>query len=357
MQMQLPPTIDQLIFKGTHNSYQCIGECNDLGICDLDPPYMGHPPSAQIDDFGVWAVELDFSATMVNGVPRAVVGHDRAHHGTCWFYFLREFLTDIRNAKALKYRPVFIYFDIHDWDEGEIAGYSHEDKLRLAIDDVDRVFQGNYILLAKYVQDNSRYPSLQDIVGTAVIYFPQQQFLPDSSPPFRGTLRGTWADHCTNPTAVEKSIRTGDPADDTGGPCGSEGCRVLRLDQYQSDWTFGYAVPPNPLVVDVTASPPWTVTHSDGDYWQCDTHPGIDVSIGQVVHEHGTYVYPYKTLGAAITRAEGTILETSIQRDSFRAGYGWTVLLKPGQYHEPITIAIPLTLAKDDRFPGTVQIG
>jgi hypothetical protein len=36
--------LGNLIFKGTHNSYQCHG----------DAPNMGHLVNVQMDDFGVW---------------------------------------------------------------------------------------------------------------------------------------------------------------------------------------------------------------------------------------------------------------------------------------------------------------
>lgn len=150
-----------------------------------------------------------------------------------------------------------------------------------------------------------QYPTIPEIVGKAVIYFPAAEF---PKPGFSGigTLRGTSADDCTNRAAVEHSISTGNLGQ--GPSCGSGGCRVLRLDQYQADWTFEYGVPPNPLVVDAAASPPWNVTDSIGDSWTCGNDPDLsnqDLSVGQVVHEHGTYRFPYKTIGAAVFGQKG----------------------------------------------------
>jgi len=62
------PPIDQLVLKGTHNSYQCEGDCDitptcsspDPSICNIDPPWVDHSLRVQIDDFWGWAVELDF---------------------------------------------------------------------------------------------------------------------------------------------------------------------------------------------------------------------------------------------------------------------------------------------------------
>jgi len=359
--MQPLPTIDTLIFKGTHNSYSCRGEG------DLDPPCMNHPPNKQIDEFGVWSVELDFSVVSENGVLTPVVGHDHAGHATCYgsgfpgwpgTYHLADFLDAIRNTTALKYRPVFIYFDIKTGDGAWGVGDYHS-KLSSGIATVREVFQGNVIVLEDYRrQHGGGYPTLPEIVGKVVLFFPSPEFpRPDIPNSPEGTLVSTSADKCISSQAVEHSMQTGAPLEG-GGNAGPGGYRVFRLDQYQADWTFEYGVPPNPLVVDVTVQPPWTVTDSEGDEWNC-TSPLVetqgDVWKGEIVHEHGTFRFPYKTVSRAITRAEGTTAH-GVQ-DAKRAGHGWTVLLRPGHYPETLTIAIPLTLKKDDRFAGTVVIG
>src|SRR5690606_15051367 len=98
-------TIDQLIFKGTHNSYACGGG---------DLPWMNHPPDKQIDDFGVWALELDYSLVTEHGGPVPVVGHDREGDG-CWGYYLTDYLRAVRRARALRYRPVFLTLEVKTW--------------------------------------------------------------------------------------------------------------------------------------------------------------------------------------------------------------------------------------------------
>lgn len=105
-----PTPINQLILKGTHNSYSCTGE---------DTPAMNHPVDVQIDDFGVWALELDFGVKRKNGVPTALVGHDDEGQATCFMsqgFELVRLLSVIRGVKALQYRPVFIFFDIKPWN-------------------------------------------------------------------------------------------------------------------------------------------------------------------------------------------------------------------------------------------------
>src|SRR5215510_2213468 len=78
-----PLAVQNLIFKGTHNSYQC----------HFDTPCMNHPPHIQIDDFGVWSLELDFSIILEADFQfRAVMGHTGPGDATCWGYYLIDFL-------------------------------------------------------------------------------------------------------------------------------------------------------------------------------------------------------------------------------------------------------------------------
>ncbi len=331
-----PLPVDQLIFKGTHNSYSCTGE---------DTPAMLHSTDTQIDDFALWALELDYGVKVKNGIPVPLVGHDDEGHATCFMtggFELVRLLRTIRNARALQYRPVFIFFDIKDWDEE----FDRAFKLQLGIAAVNEAFDGNFIELKRVVEDSGRFPTVPELAGKAVLYFPNE------------TLRTSHADHCTSRESVENAIATGILFEEgplglpsPQEPCGSEGCRVLRIDQYQADWTFDYGVPPNPIVVDGTAQPPSVVRDARGDEWECRNG---DVSHGEAVGEQGTFRFPYKTVGRGITRAEGTT--PNGVRDLKRAGFGWTVLIRPGNYAESLRIDIPLTLKKDDRFDGSVVI-
>jgi hypothetical protein len=340
--MQPLPTIDALIFKGTHNSYSCEGG---------DPPRMNHPPNEQIDEFGVWSVELDFNVILDDdGVATPVVGHNGPGDGTCWGYKLIDFLTIIRDSKAMGYRPVFIYLEIKygdSWDDSNLP--TPEQAYSYAVACVDQVFQGNYVELADYVSQHG-YPTVAQVAGQAVIFYPSPEFPNSRFPPprFQGTLHSWSFGTCTSREEIENGID------------GPEGLRVLRLDQYQADWTFEYSLPPNPLVVDWTAQPPWTVTDSEGEDWGPCANG--DVWRGQIVHEQGTFRFPYRTLTKAVVRAEGKPFESGNpvlngSPDMRRTGYGWTVLIRSGNYPETLTIDIPLTLKKDDRFAGTVVIG
>jgi hypothetical protein len=253
----------------------------------------------------------------------------------------------IERTAALRYRPVFIAFDPKAWKglPPPDLGFSPNDKIEAGKRALNEVFtRDGWIDLGEYIGAVGRYPTVPELAGKVVLYLPKDSATPD------GTLHGTWSDVCVTAEAVERSIQTGAKLFPDGHSC-PDYCRVFRLDQYQADWTFDYGVPPNPLMVDATARPPWSTQDADGDSWDCDNG---DTSHGEVVHEHGTFRFPYTTIGRAIERAEGTTPHGA--RDPRRAGLGWTVLVKPGNYAENLTIDIPLTLKKDDTFDGTVLI-
>jgi hypothetical protein len=335
-----PVPINQLAFKGTHNSYQCTSGTN---------PVMNHPIQTQIDDFGVWGVEIDVGPADDSGAGNvgAAVGHDGPGDGVCAGagVLLTDYLIAIRNTIALKFRPVFIYFETKagdDWADLDPLDScdDHAQKFTLVISALQVVFgSGNYALLNEFLQQNGgRYPTVPETAGKIVVYYPNPEYSGSSSLcggrlPFRGTLVGTDVDNCTSREAIVPLPP-----------------QVFRVDQYQADWTFDYGVPPNPFVVDGAALPPWPVVDSIGDSWSCDN---ADVSHGEVVAEQGTYRFPFRTVGRAITRAEGTT--SNGYREFSRAGYGWTVIIQPNTYSESIRIDTPLILVKGSG-PGNVVI-
>jgi hypothetical protein len=342
-----PLPIDKLVIKGTHNSYVC----NSGGWWSMTPPWMNHPPEQQIDDFGIWVIELDVGIVMEDGQPKVAVGHNGPGHATCWGRRLKEdYLDKIAKTQALRYRPVLIGFDPKTHEQQEDwpnLGWTAQEISAKAEAVLEEVFGRENIMngenLNDFLQQYSRYPTMPELAGKAVMNIPND----------------THADECTYREAVEKSIKSGIGLYE-GESC-KGGCRIFRIDQYQADWTFEYGIPPNPLVVDAAADPPWAVLDSVGEDWGCDNG---DVWKGQVVHEQGTYRFPFKTLRAAVTRTEGVIDPNEpqdLERNELRSGYGWTVLLRSGHYPEKITINIPLTLKKDDdvqyRNSGNVVIG
>src|SRR5262245_27297425 len=66
--------------KATHNSYACTG----LG--DNTCPVMHHHPERQVDDWGVWGVELDFGIIGEPARERAYVGHSGTCGHGCWTF-------------------------------------------------------------------------------------------------------------------------------------------------------------------------------------------------------------------------------------------------------------------------------
>src|SRR5262249_52027457 len=89
---------------------------------------------------------------------------------------------------------------------------------------------------------------------------------------------------------------------------------VLRLDEYQNDWTFQLdTAPPNPLVVRAGAPTQTAVTDGVGNYWYCSPGDGKNLA---VVSQQGTFRFPYSSVSAAIDRALP----------------GWTVLIEPGHF-------------------------
>lgn len=333
--MALPP-LDELMLKGTHNSYSCEGGA---------PPRMNHPPEKQIDDFGAWHLELDFSIVDEGGKLAAVVGHDRPGDDTCWGYYLADFVERIRRARALEYRPVFVCLEVEKWRRSwrrpwrrpADSAFGYDEKLALGLSTFREVCGSDFVLLEDLlVERNLAWPSILDLAGKIVFHEPNKLSADGRSV----GMRGTWAGRCTSAAEVERSI--------------ADGFRAFRLDQYQADWTFDYGVPPNPIVVDPEAPAETVVDDSEGEQWRC----GAETSHGQVVGQHGTYRFPYRTLAQAIERARGVTSATGGVRDPRRAGHGWTVLLRPGHYDEAaIDLDIPLTLLVDDRYPGEVTFG
>jgi hypothetical protein len=371
------PTVDKFIFKGTHNSYQCNSGTN---------PIMNHPPDVQIDAFGVWAVELDVGLTD-DGLT-SVVGHEAPGDGICpgWGLRLTDFLQAIHATRSRQYRPVFIYFEIKDSYDDSFAFFrtlwknfypddplgrcdDHYVKYQFAKNAVAQVFGDDFIELYDFVDRNRRYPTLDEMVGKAVIYYPSPEYDPGSpgrvcnsiaDAPFKGTLKGTAFDACTDKAEVLAEIV-------------ANGWRIPRVDQYQADWTFDYGAPPDPLVVDSSAQPPYQAPAAVGDSWSCIVasfdpngrtlnYGNGDVSHGEVVAEQGTWCFPYQSIARAVARAEGTTPPVKVGdpirlRESARAGFGWTVLIKPGTYRENFTIDFPLTLKKDGGDGAVLIVG
>ena len=311
-------SIEDLIFKGTHNSYSCVR---------AGPLCVNHPPDQQIDDFGVWSLEIDFSLERHHGSPVPVVGHDGPGHGSCWGYFLSEYIELVLQARALQFRPVFIYLESkrwkrsgrRPWRQPADNAFAFQEKWDAGIATLQRACADRLVLLDQWIFEHDRWPYPLELAGKVVLYEPNMR----SANGRLVGLRGTHAAHCVTPELVESAIRTGLPLERNGAVC-EGGARALRLNQYQADWTFAYGVPPNPLVVDGGAQSSTMVDDAQGKRWRC----GGEVSHGEQVSEQGTYRFPFLTLEKAVARARGITLATNGHSDPRRAGQGWTVLIK-----------------------------
>ncbi|NMC43610.1 MAG: hypothetical protein GYA46_06810 [candidate division Zixibacteria bacterium] len=131
-----PLRFNQLVLKGTHNSYPS-SDCNPLFGKGNECPVMHDPPPEQIDDWGVWAIELDFSfIRLEDGQVVPWVGHnggDSCHSFAAgdWNDRLETYLTAIRNSRSFVYRPIVIKFEYKGWginayDDPVLAGDSLE---------------------------------------------------------------------------------------------------------------------------------------------------------------------------------------------------------------------------------------
>ena len=332
--------VGELIFKGSHNSYQCHG----------DTPNMGHLLDAQMDDFGVWGVELDIGFTNSDGQNAAIVGHNSPGDGVCTD--VRDIFPDllpnalegyfrlIKRARSFRFRPIVLFMD---WKISDRGGWSAIDCPGNDCDAFGKAAAESVFGVGNVLTTNEAIGrSVQELARKAILGMPNR-----------------YTGDCTNKQTVEDWF------------VADRGLNFFRIDQYQGDWTFDIGVPPNPLVVDLSAASQRTSTGSIGDSWFCVTeffpaNPNCtafgfpaecDLSNGQLVHSQGTYRFPYTTISEAVLRAQGQTSGGNVNLRSRRTAYGWTVLIRAGSYSETPFIDIPLTLRNMDNSLGVVVIG
>jgi hypothetical protein len=305
--MQLP-TIDQLVFKGGHNSYACDEQTN---------PDKPDPPEVQVDAYGVWTIELDVSAEGDPANLVAKVGHDEAGdpNAHCWGgrVLLTEFLEPLRGIEALRYRPIFIYFDYH-YDQWGVNRNTPAGQAAIRDAVMKAVFDTfpDAVVLSDWVAEHG-YPTVPELAGKVVVYATGNDI--EVVP---GGLSG-WTpsqDLDVESDVVEEAVAAAEAA--------GRGI-ALRIDRYADEWTFELGVPPNPLHVDQSSSN---------------------------AAETGTGRSPYRSLQAAVARSSGITAFTGGAADPRRAGHGWTLLVVDGQYSGPLTVDIPLTIRRNGTAPG-----
>lgn len=318
--------LDQLKFKGTHNSYACCGgETCIVFWCNWDNscPVMHNPLGEQIDDYGVWALELDFSVEVVNGSPVLYVGHNDSQGIETWSHpdwgvTLRDFLIDIRNARAFPFRPVMVFFDYKDWGHPDYNSEGAWGPVLHAL--VLEVFGESGIFgPGAFAANNSQWPTVPELAGKVIPYnsFYGSDYL------FGGAPFSRWIkDDYTNASQRASMILSGNYT-------------IISPDQYQENWTFDLTAPPNPVYVQSGAPESFQVVNQYGH--DCDSDP-YNVGRPFQVSQQGTFRFPFNQVGEAVNKAEP----------------GWTILIQAGSYPETLTISKPLTLMANG---GDVVIG
>jgi len=313
--------INTLTFKATHNSYACCGGGNDC-------PVMHNSPPEQIDDWGVWALELDFSIKLENGIPRLIVGHnddDDTWTNPSWGKYLDEFLIDIRNARSLSYRPIFIFFGKKDrWGNKTLPWVPLLDSLLCKTFGCDNIF--GPAALKAFLINHTTWPTVPELA---------HKIIPVA---IEDRAEGSDLVFHSEPTGISRvgpfdtyidSLKIANLA----GPG-----KILATDQYQENWTFALSSPPNPLYVEKGLLPFFFARNTIGRSCAGCSQDPTDIECLFVVDQQGTFRFPFRTVFRAANRALP----------------GWTVLIKAGNYSEAFVIDKPLTLKADG---GTVTIG
>lgn len=341
--------LDQLSLKGTHNSY--AAENGGLFGCGWNScPVMRDSPWAQVDDFGVWALELDVG--FENG--RLVIGHDGpgcwAPEGE-WGYYVEDYLLELKNTQSWDYRPIIVYFEYKQWSgQGLVWINDLESAIRSLFAEHEvfgpKDWTGSWPTVPELKRKLIALALNPD--ETSEWIFPQSR-LSRTGPPI--------TDHYTCLNYLREEL------------LGT--ATVVATDEYELDWTYEVVAPPNPICLDPSAPSIYTITTSLASTKYCDDEDNCMIYGGgtqscsgesngdacvqpnvyfcgctdptnydepYVVHPQGTFSTPYRSFAQAAGMARP----------------GWTLLLKPGHYPGPVTIAIPLTIALES---GPVVIG
>jgi hypothetical protein len=340
----LPP-LDALIFKGTHNSYD---------------PRRRVPPWTQVNDYGVWAVELDYlipnpllrqihdddlpRPVWNTDPPALVIGHDgpgNAADGAGEVFggpdfLVRDYLAALAATEACRFRPLLLFLDRKDFfGPGPLPQtivpfhdpefHDHPERLRPVIEStLTDVFGEDHVFGPQALALRGQFPPVRELAGQLIPISNQ----PEPSGNFLFHQDGAM-DECRSRFPVGPIGSCDEPDFITSGTQDAPNA-VYRLDNFSSDFSFSYAVPPNPLVVLPGAGPREVVGCNDDDA-TVETLP------------HGTRLLPFPTLAAAVHRARGLPGGQEATRHR-RAGLGFTVLAAPGRYGEPMTVDFPLTI-------------
>jgi len=256
-------------------------------------------------------------------------------------FLLRDYLAALAATEAFRFRPLLIFLDRKEFF---VPGPQPLNQPLTFIPLHDAAFHEHPQQLASVIEG-----TFKGVLGEDRVFGPRALAAAGQFPPVR-ELAGQVIPISNQPEpAGDFLFHQGDPADQRQsrfpvGPIG-EGCdepdfiaggtqdgpnAVYRLDNFSSDFSSTYAVPPNPLVV-VPGAGARAVVGCDDDGSMILTAP------------QGTRLLPFPTLAAAVDRARGLPGGQDATRHR-RAGLGFTVVVAPGRYGEPVTIDFPLTI-------------
>lgn len=355
--------LDQLTLKGTHNSYESSLH-ETFGFADNNCPLMHHQPAVQVDAFGVYAVELDFSIESEGGILRAIVGHDGHCDNGCWTFdgwgkYLDVYFESLKNTKSFQYRPLIILLEKKcGW-----GVYDEPDKwMPFAESLAVRVFGANqmYSYDRWRLADNRTWPSVPELAKHVVLMGFQETSQDCATDGYGGggvmfplvDVQG----HATLPTRPIGQPNCQSIAEYVTDVRSMQG--ILRSDWYQYEFTFDDSfAPPNPICVRAGATALRLSSNVDDPFSgsncvdlgltgnpvctdACNSGASCD-SAHFLVGQHGTFDFPFGSVGQAVARAT-------------QGGRGWTLLIEAGNYREAVTIGAPMTLRTAG---GVVMIG
>ena len=376
--------INELFFKSTHNSYACRELCEDLIGQNTCPVAHHHPGECsdlwepcynQIDDFGVWAIDLDFG---IDGSGRYIVGHDgsacpEGSWTNCsWGPGLEDYFVRIKRTRAAHYRPVFIFLEKKPWGRNPPPSVWIPDleawlEVVYNSDGDDHIFGPADLVAWDLGAHGGSWPTVPDLAGMVVPVFMCQPFCRDHDECYFSEMifYKDGDGYIKYKDEAGNDHHTGLRRPRSCDTCGQSKLEVLlsramdpefnfaAMDMYQYDWTFleqpsiSRWAPPNPIVIDCAARllSPWPVSNAadpegTASCWKwnwcgnwCSEIPR-DFSVAQ----HGTFGFPYDTVIEGVDRAKP----------------GWTVLIRAGTYPETLMISKKLVIEAEG---GTVVVG
>jgi hypothetical protein len=340
--------INELKFKATHNSYASSGHTGYiLGIESGNScPVINNPPPEQIDDYGVWGLELDFSVK--SGV--LTIGHDggsgddETWADDSWGVTVKEYLRRIKETRSFKegYRPLFIRFGKKCWgDYNQLIPSTYSQNWYQILKSIlISVFGEENIYGPKMFKANGGWLPINKIRNKIIpwvgLEYDDCKDVLNSISPIQDDDILFWGD------PVERALVVDIFGHDNKFPIFWQAAindtvhkyTLISQDLYQFDWTFEGVSPPNPIYVVSNSPDVFKIKNVYGNKCGDGTDPGDEI----MIHQHGTFLLPFSTVRKSVDIALP----------------GWTLLIKSGSFNEKLIANKILTIKADG---GPVVIG